>query len=162
MVVVAKIPPVEKGGGAYSYVLHALVVRPLTTRPREDGALFPQDRSPMANRSFLLCQRWLKNVFPSLSILPMSLPAFSTHLLCPSTATVLSLLFHASNISLYRLSIFPSSSMYSFLSFLYSEHSDTTWTRSSHSHPQSHLKLSSSSTTVLYLCPRSRGQCPRS
>ena len=72
------------GGGAYSYVLHALVVRPLTTRPREDGALFPQDRSPMANRSFLLCQRWLKKVFPSLSILSISLPAFSAHFLCPS------------------------------------------------------------------------------
>ncbi|CBJ31826.1 expressed unknown protein [Ectocarpus siliculosus] len=35
------------GGGACSYVLHALAVRPLTTRLREDGALFPQDRSPM-------------------------------------------------------------------------------------------------------------------
>ncbi|CAM9907755.1 unnamed protein product [Ectocarpus fasciculatus] len=61
----------------------------------------------MANRSFLLCQRWLKNVFPSLPILPISLPAVSTHLVCPSTATILSLRFHASNISLYLPSIFP-------------------------------------------------------
>ena len=73
----------------------ALAVRPFTTRPREGGALFPQDRSPMANRSFLLCQRWLNKVFPSLSILPISLPASFTHLLRPSTATVLSSLFHA-------------------------------------------------------------------
>ncbi|CAM9291041.1 unnamed protein product, partial [Ectocarpus sp. 6 AP-2014] len=103
----------------YSYVLHALAVTPLTTRPREDGALFPQDRSAMANRSFLLCQRWLKNVFPSLSILTISLPAFSNHFLLPSTATVLSSLFHASNISLYVPCIFPSSVMYTSLSSSY-------------------------------------------
>ncbi|CAN0397036.1 unnamed protein product [Ectocarpus sp. 8 AP-2014] len=47
----------------------------------------------MANRSFLLCQRWLKNVFPSLSMPTISLPAFSNHFLYPSTATVFSL-FH--------------------------------------------------------------------
>ncbi|CAM9794516.1 unnamed protein product [Ectocarpus sp. 12 AP-2014] len=48
------------GRGVYSHVLHALAIRPLTTRPLEDGALFPQDRSPMmANRSFLPYQRWL-------------------------------------------------------------------------------------------------------
>ncbi|CAN0480213.1 unnamed protein product, partial [Ectocarpus sp. 12 AP-2014] len=29
-------------------------------RPREGGALLPQDRSPMANSSFLIYQRWLK------------------------------------------------------------------------------------------------------
>ncbi|CAM9763259.1 unnamed protein product, partial [Ectocarpus sp. 12 AP-2014] len=50
----------------------------------------------MANRSSLIGQRWLKNVFPSLSILTISFPAFSTYLLCPSTATVFSSLFHAS------------------------------------------------------------------
>ena len=97
-----------------------------TTRPREDGALFPQDRSPMANRSFLLCQRWLKKVFPSLSILSISLPAFSAHFRCPSTATVFSWLLHASNISLYLPSTFPNSVMYNSLSFSYSEHSATT------------------------------------
>ncbi|CAN0019813.1 unnamed protein product, partial [Ectocarpus sp. 4 AP-2014] len=76
----------------YSYVLHALAVRPLTTHPRqEDGALFPQNRSPTANRSFLLYQRWLKNVVPSpsiltISLLPISLPAFSNHFLFPSAA----------------------------------------------------------------------------
>ncbi|CAN0548582.1 unnamed protein product [Ectocarpus sp. 12 AP-2014] len=42
------------------------VVTPLTTRPCEDGAVFPQDRSPMANHSTL--PRWLKSVFPSLSV----------------------------------------------------------------------------------------------
>lgn len=37
----------------------------LTTRPPEDGALFPQeDRSPMTDRSFLLCQWWLQSAFP--------------------------------------------------------------------------------------------------
>ncbi|CAM9805438.1 unnamed protein product [Ectocarpus sp. 12 AP-2014] len=80
----------------------------------------------MANCSFLLWVGWLKNVFPSLCVLPMSLPAFSTHLLCPSTATLWFSLFHDSNISLYRPSIFPSSAMYAFLSFLYNEHSATT------------------------------------
>ncbi|CAN0032214.1 unnamed protein product [Ectocarpus sp. 6 AP-2014] len=70
----------------------------------------------MANRSFLLCQKWLKYVFPSLSILTISLPAFSNHFLLPSTATVLSSLFHASNISLYVPCIFPSSVMCTSLS----------------------------------------------
>ncbi|CAM9508621.1 unnamed protein product [Ectocarpus sp. 13 AM-2016] len=41
----------SRGGGACSYVLRAVAVRPLTTRPRKDGALFPQDQSLMANRS---------------------------------------------------------------------------------------------------------------
>ncbi|CAN0427272.1 unnamed protein product, partial [Ectocarpus fasciculatus] len=58
----------EGGGRGYSgYVTFC----PLTTRPREDGALFPQDRSQMAkaNRpSFLLRLRWLKNIFPVPSI----------------------------------------------------------------------------------------------
>ncbi|CAM9574747.1 unnamed protein product [Ectocarpus sp. 6 AP-2014] len=66
----------------------------------------------MANRSFLLCQRWLKNVFPSVSILTISLPAFSNHFLLPSIATALSSVFHASNISLYVPCIFHSSVMY--------------------------------------------------
>lgn len=40
-----------------TYVLHALTVRKLNTRPRgRDGALFLQERSPMANRSFLVFQ----------------------------------------------------------------------------------------------------------
>ncbi|CAM9765952.1 unnamed protein product [Ectocarpus sp. 6 AP-2014] len=74
----------------------------------------------MANRSFLLRQRWLKNVFPSLSILTISLPAFSNHFLLPSTATVLSCLFHASNISLYLPCIFPTSSvMYTYFPLLF-------------------------------------------
>ncbi|CAN0357726.1 unnamed protein product [Ectocarpus fasciculatus] len=47
-----------------------LAVGPLTMRPR---VLFPQDRPQMANRSFLLCNRWLIFFFSSLSIL---LPAF--------------------------------------------------------------------------------------
>ncbi|CAN0544405.1 unnamed protein product [Ectocarpus sp. 12 AP-2014] len=91
------------GRGVYSYVLHAIAVRPLTTRPREDGALFPQDRSPTANRSFLLRQRWLKNIFRCLCILSTSLPAFSTpshapvqqrlHLPCLKHLPVLSFFF---------------------------------------------------------------------
>ncbi|CAN0226596.1 unnamed protein product, partial [Ectocarpus sp. 12 AP-2014] len=48
----------------------------------------------MANNSFLLCQRWLKNVVPSLSILPISLPAFSAYCTSYAPATVLSSLFH--------------------------------------------------------------------
>lgn len=39
-----------QGGG---HVLDATVVRQLTTRSREDQALFQSARSPMANRSFL-------------------------------------------------------------------------------------------------------------
>ncbi|CAM9877609.1 unnamed protein product [Ectocarpus sp. 13 AM-2016] len=65
----------------------------------------------MANRSFSLCQKSLKNVFPSLSILTISLPAFSTHFPCPSAANVFSWLSHASNISLYFSSTFPSSEL---------------------------------------------------
>lgn len=50
----------ERGGGGFgvgglgwhTYLSHALVVKPLTTHPRENGALSPQDLSPMANRSF--------------------------------------------------------------------------------------------------------------
>ncbi|CAN0438611.1 unnamed protein product, partial [Ectocarpus sp. 13 AM-2016] len=54
------------GGGTLSvWYKYASAVGPQTTRPREDGAFFPQERSPMANRSFVLCQRWLKNVFPT-------------------------------------------------------------------------------------------------
>ncbi|CAM9216617.1 unnamed protein product [Ectocarpus sp. 12 AP-2014] len=63
------------------FVLHALAVRPLTTRPREDGALLPLGRSPMANRSFLLCQRWFKNVPEYICPLSISRPALSTHFL---------------------------------------------------------------------------------
>ncbi|CAN0602068.1 unnamed protein product, partial [Ectocarpus sp. 12 AP-2014] len=60
----------------------------------------------------LLSQRLLKNVFPSPYILPISLAAFSTHFLRPSTVVVFSSLFDASHISLYLPSTFPSSVMY--------------------------------------------------
>lgn len=70
---------VDNAGGAESggsHVLHASAVRSLTTGTREDGAFFPQDQSPIANRSFLLYQRWLKSEFP---LLTASLFAFSSH-----------------------------------------------------------------------------------
>lgn len=42
-------------GGAARYIIgYTLVVRTLTTCPRPDGALFQQDGSQVANRSFLL------------------------------------------------------------------------------------------------------------
>ncbi|CAN0211246.1 unnamed protein product [Ectocarpus sp. 13 AM-2016] len=124
----------DKGGGEFSYVFHVFAVRSLITPCREDGRLFPQDRSPMANRSFLLCQRWLKKVCHSLAVLSISLPAVSTRLQCPGTATVLSSLCHAPNIFLYLPSTFPSPVMYTSLSLLYNAHSATK-TRSLHSGP---------------------------
>ncbi|CAM9346450.1 unnamed protein product [Ectocarpus sp. 12 AP-2014] len=84
----------KTGGGGCSYVLHALAVRSLTTHPREDGALFPQDRPPMTSRSFLLCQRWIKNVSCTVGIYPIDitsrpfnslpLPQYSYRLLSPN------------------------------------------------------------------------------
>ncbi|CAM9663813.1 unnamed protein product [Ectocarpus fasciculatus] len=64
----------------------------------------------MVNCSFLLCQRWLTNVFPSLPILPISLPAFSTYIVpvqlpsCPRDS------MPQPSISLYLPSIFPAQS----------------------------------------------------
>lgn len=53
----------RQGGGKPSHVLHyVLVITPLTTRPREDGAFLLSKRFPLANHSFLRCQFWLKNV----------------------------------------------------------------------------------------------------
>lgn len=57
----------QRGGnahqrGALTHALHVLAVRSLTTGPREDGALLPQDRSPMAE--WLLCQTWQKKKLP--------------------------------------------------------------------------------------------------
>ncbi|CAN0449277.1 unnamed protein product [Ectocarpus sp. 8 AP-2014] len=40
------------GRGAYSYIWHALSDRPLSTRPREDGALFPQERQVIVSPYF--------------------------------------------------------------------------------------------------------------
>ncbi|CAM9378486.1 unnamed protein product, partial [Ectocarpus fasciculatus] len=65
-----------RGGGGVLLRFACLTVRSWTTRPREDGALSPQDRSSMVNRSFLLCQSWLKNVVPSLSVLSISVATF--------------------------------------------------------------------------------------
>lgn len=43
-----------------------LVVGSLATRPREDGAVFIQNRSPMTNRSLLLCHQVAQKRFPYL------------------------------------------------------------------------------------------------
>ncbi|CAN0419758.1 unnamed protein product, partial [Ectocarpus sp. 13 AM-2016] len=69
----------------------------------------------MANRSFPPCQRWLNNVFPNLSILPISLlpsslPAFATPFLCPSTANAFSWLSHAQTSPCTFLLLFPAQS----------------------------------------------------
>lgn len=73
--------PVRRGG---THTLHALAARPMPTRPREDGALSPPDRSPMANCSLQLCQSWRKkNVFPMLTT---SLLAFFRPLLIPQNS----------------------------------------------------------------------------
>lgn len=45
------------GGGEGTTVSHAVVIKPLTTCPRESGALFLLERFiTTANRSFLRCQ----------------------------------------------------------------------------------------------------------
>lgn len=53
------IPPRGRGGGAH--FLHALEVRQITARPREDGGKVPTGPITDGLSSFLLCQRWLKN-----------------------------------------------------------------------------------------------------
>lgn len=70
-----------RGGVA---VLHAFAVRPrVLERTRH---WFRQDGSPTANCSFLLRQRWLKNSFPILSTLSMSLPVFVSPLPMPQNS----------------------------------------------------------------------------
>lgn len=54
------LAPAREGGGG---LLHAFGVKSLTTDPREDEALFLQERPPMvADRSFLLGQIWIKEM----------------------------------------------------------------------------------------------------
>lgn len=56
---------VVRGGGRFEWPGgRRRLVKPLTTSPRENGPLLPQDPSPIANRSLLLRQGWLKNTSP--------------------------------------------------------------------------------------------------
>lgn len=75
--------------GGRSHVSHIVVVGPLTTHPREDGALFLSKRFSRANRSFLHCFMWLKLFFPTLSI---TILACSGQVRYPRTALVVSFL----------------------------------------------------------------------
>jgi len=56
------------GGGGLNQAFRASAVEPLDTHPREGRALLPCNRSPIANRPFVLRQMWwCKHVFlPSL------------------------------------------------------------------------------------------------
>lgn len=72
----------KRGTGGYpSFGGHSY--RPLTTLPRGDGALFLEERFPIANRSFLGCQMFLNNGLPTLPTLTV---AFWGQFLFPRTA----------------------------------------------------------------------------
>lgn len=61
----------EMGGrraGRCIHIYRALAVTPLTARPREDGAWFPQERLLEAIRSFVYLPKLTQNIAPILSI----------------------------------------------------------------------------------------------
>ncbi|CAM9805720.1 unnamed protein product, partial [Ectocarpus sp. 12 AP-2014] len=88
-------------GGAYSYALHAgggrcthaLVDRPLATRPREDGALFPR-----TDHLWPIVVSYHAKGGSKMSSLHIDITSrrFVAQFLCPSIATISSWLFYAS------------------------------------------------------------------
>lgn len=69
-------------GACISHVLHVFSEISLTKRPLRDGAMLPQERLPIANRSFIFRRSWLIKVSPVLSTISF---AWSGHVLLPST-----------------------------------------------------------------------------
>ncbi|CAM9790091.1 unnamed protein product [Ectocarpus fasciculatus] len=106
----------------------------------------------MAICSFLLCHRRLKNVFPSQYIRSISLPAFSTHFLCPSTAPFSPGYRMPQSVSRCIPTNFPSSVMYT--SLLVQR------TFRNYMDPVLALRVNLSSSSSTFLNPRLRSRKP--